>query len=193
MLSSCIIAAMADARAPLVDMAVRLITQTALNAFASRKKPTPRSLPPTTCKSCTIHSDVGMAYLYLKQLTRLVPEDEPIPANMSGIIDLTHDYLGRASSSIPDLMLKDELFGQASELGRDLVDIQTQLTTAKTGRDLRLILPKADEAVGKAYDIPTRSPIESLRDELAILRKKVEDAQRSGDSSGQADSDRETA
>ena len=184
---------MADARAPLVDMAVRLITQTALNAFASRKRPTPRTLPPTTCKSCSIHSDVGMAYLYIKQLARLVPENEPIPASMNGIIGLTHDYLGRASSGIPDLMLQDELFSQASELGKDLVDIEGQLTTAKTGRDLKLILSKADEAVGKAYDIPTRNPIESLRDELAILKKKVEDAQRSGDSPGEDNPDRKTA
>jgi polyhydroxyalkanoate synthesis regulator phasin len=187
---------MADARVPLIDMAVRLITQTALDAFTSRKKAIPRSLPPitpSTCKTCTIHTDVGMAYLYIKQMARLVPEDEPIPANMSGIVGLTHDYIGRASNEIPDLMLRDELFTQASELGRELIDIEKDLTTAKTGRDLRIILDKADSAVGKAYDIPTRNPIESLRDELAVLRKKVEDAQRPGDSSGENNSDRETA
>jgi hypothetical protein len=184
---------MADPRIPLVDVAVRLGAQMLLNAFTPGKRPTPRSLPPSTCKTCNIHTNVGMAYLYIKQLARLVPEDKPIPAKMSNIISLAQDHLRQASSEVPDLMLRDELFTQATELGKDLIDIEGRLTTAKTGGDLRLILDKADSVVGKAYDIPTKSPVESLRDELAALRKKVEDAQRSGDGSGQTNPDRETA
>lgn len=177
---------MADARAPLIDMAVRLLIQTLADSFVSRRS-RPESLPPEipTCKSCDIHTNVGMAYLHIKNMARLVDDDEPVSP---GITNIAREYLTRAQSEIPDLMLDDRLYAIATSLGRDLVDLESRLSSIKTGKDVKALLDKADEAVDMAYDIPeiAHGSSRALKAELESIKRRLDDA--SGESGSEEDS-----
>lgn len=156
--------------------------QTALNL--TQKRAPRRSLPPAmpTCRTCAIDTNVGMAYLYIKNIAKQIDDNQPIPPNVD--FTLAQDYLRKASEDIPELMLDDRLYGTATKLGSNLINIQRMLMSARTGSDLKSTLARCDEAVGQAYDILNiaRNPVKSLRSELDTIKRRLADAsERPGD------------
>lgn len=172
--------AMNDARVPLIDMGVRLLIQTLADTFTARRKRRASTLPLDTpsCKTCTIHNNVGMAYLHIKNMARLVDDNEPVPPDILHMTGLVREYITRAQQDIPDLMLDNDLYVTATGLGRDLVDVEKGLINLRTGKDIKALLDKTDEAVSKAYDIPEiiHGSTRALRNEIDIIRRRLEDA-----------------
>lgn len=139
--------------------------------------------PVTVCRGCTIHTEVGQAYLYLLGISQRVDATGEIPKGIAGTIPLARAHIQKAYAESTSLMFIDpEIDDHAIKLATILPEIDHRLEFVANGREAIEITALCKEAWEVAYCIPEiiyrpmapQSEVAELREQIEQLKQQVD-------------------
>ena len=173
-------------RESIFQLGYSLFVDTFKGVFKNQDKPQsdiPETMPRTECRGCTVHTEVGQAYLYLLGISQRVDDNQEVPKGIAGTLLLARAHVRRAYMEASSMMYVDpEIDEHATKLVTILPDIDHRLEFVANGREVKQITVLCKEAWEIAYCIPEiiyrpeepKSEITQLRAQVEELKQQID-------------------